>query len=514
MAIRTLAIIVVSLSALVACERSGDSQSAPTPATEPTASAESTTSAAPAPAKAQASFVNKVWVVTESKKVAPGEFRIGVSLKPEFQAGLANTRFRASSIRRCRAASTGFADSRRVFQLASSSRRYPPGRFCAARSCHRDGRGVRLQRTGRRLSFAARAPARGARARQPFESSEAARGLSRRPSTHLRRWGETRTHARPLRLSKQQAGITGRELHATRKGGLAVRHAGNGRGNAGHDAASPATGPAIHQCPLWKSKSRRARRRRRGRVAAALAEPGSRQNQAACCIKDSSASPASTCRSSSSNPPFRSAVSWQPMHSAAHGIAAKRLGLISSSQCRHVPYSPPRRRASESSISRNNRELRLMSATASSRFTLFCIWSSSSETRSMRISSIWRRAAINSSRFTRRVFSTVAACVLFISLTKMHLAGQMFHGCRKFMNGKAYPSEGMPCVPCLFVTSDVAIWIDVWRAAAPRRGPGPWFRAGKTRPSPCRPTRRGRQGLRRREPGCGRLPFGGARRPG
>ena len=79
MAIRTLAIIVVSLSALVACERSGDSQSAPTPATEPTDSAESTTSAAPAPAKAQASFVNKVWVVTESKKVAPGEFRVFLS---------------------------------------------------------------------------------------------------------------------------------------------------------------------------------------------------------------------------------------------------------------------------------------------------------------------------------------------------------------------------------------------------------------------------------------------------
>ena len=79
MAARTLAMIVISLLALVACDRSDNSPSASAPAAESPPAAESTTSAAPAPAKAEASFVNKVWVVTESRQVAPGEFRVFLS---------------------------------------------------------------------------------------------------------------------------------------------------------------------------------------------------------------------------------------------------------------------------------------------------------------------------------------------------------------------------------------------------------------------------------------------------
>lgn len=61
---RTLAMLVVSLLALVACDRAGDSQPVPTPATTQ------------ALAKAAPSFVNKVWRVVESEQVAPGSLRV------------------------------------------------------------------------------------------------------------------------------------------------------------------------------------------------------------------------------------------------------------------------------------------------------------------------------------------------------------------------------------------------------------------------------------------------------
>ena len=66
---RTFAIAFLSLTALAACERSGDSQTAPQPAAAPAPTA------AEAPAEATPSFVNKVWVVAESKQVTPGELR-------------------------------------------------------------------------------------------------------------------------------------------------------------------------------------------------------------------------------------------------------------------------------------------------------------------------------------------------------------------------------------------------------------------------------------------------------
>ncbi len=70
---RTLVMVVVSLFALVACERAGDQKPAPSPAALPEQAAR------PAPAKANASFVNRVWTVAESKQVAPGEVRVFLS---------------------------------------------------------------------------------------------------------------------------------------------------------------------------------------------------------------------------------------------------------------------------------------------------------------------------------------------------------------------------------------------------------------------------------------------------
>jgi len=70
MTTRILEIAAISALVLVACQPSGDSQSTPTPATDSTAAAQ------PAHANAELSFVNKVWVVTESKQVSPGELRV------------------------------------------------------------------------------------------------------------------------------------------------------------------------------------------------------------------------------------------------------------------------------------------------------------------------------------------------------------------------------------------------------------------------------------------------------
>ena len=70
---RTFAILVVSLLALVACERKDDSKPAPAAAVAPAPVA------AQAPAKARPSFVNRVWAVAESKQVAAGELRVYLS---------------------------------------------------------------------------------------------------------------------------------------------------------------------------------------------------------------------------------------------------------------------------------------------------------------------------------------------------------------------------------------------------------------------------------------------------
>jgi heat shock protein HslJ/uncharacterized membrane protein len=62
--------VVISLFALVACERAGDQKPAPTPAAEPAQVTE------PVPAKPAPTFVNKVWTVAESKQVALGDTRV------------------------------------------------------------------------------------------------------------------------------------------------------------------------------------------------------------------------------------------------------------------------------------------------------------------------------------------------------------------------------------------------------------------------------------------------------
>lgn len=73
MAVRTLAMLVVSLLALVACERSDESKPAPTLAAAPAPVT------AVAPAVASPSFVNRVWAVAESKQVTPGDLRVFLS---------------------------------------------------------------------------------------------------------------------------------------------------------------------------------------------------------------------------------------------------------------------------------------------------------------------------------------------------------------------------------------------------------------------------------------------------
>ena len=67
---RTLTVVVVSLLAVVACDRSDKSQPASTPAAEPAPAASR------AAAETSPSFVNKVWQVAESEQVAPGSLRV------------------------------------------------------------------------------------------------------------------------------------------------------------------------------------------------------------------------------------------------------------------------------------------------------------------------------------------------------------------------------------------------------------------------------------------------------
>ena len=73
MATRTLALLAVSVLAVVACDQSDEPKSVPTPAAAPAPIA------AEAPAETRPSFVNTVWAVAESKQVAPGELRVFLS---------------------------------------------------------------------------------------------------------------------------------------------------------------------------------------------------------------------------------------------------------------------------------------------------------------------------------------------------------------------------------------------------------------------------------------------------
>ncbi len=73
MTARTLAIFIVSLFAVAACERPDKSQAPATP------SAESSPAPTQASGNATPAFVNKVWSVAESGQVAPGELRIFLS---------------------------------------------------------------------------------------------------------------------------------------------------------------------------------------------------------------------------------------------------------------------------------------------------------------------------------------------------------------------------------------------------------------------------------------------------
>lgn len=72
MAARTLAMLVVSLVALGACERSENSKTAPQGGQPPLA-------AKPGPTQPAPSFVNRVWEVVESKQASPGDMRVFLS---------------------------------------------------------------------------------------------------------------------------------------------------------------------------------------------------------------------------------------------------------------------------------------------------------------------------------------------------------------------------------------------------------------------------------------------------
>lgn len=73
MATRTLALLVASLLALNACERSDEAQSTPAVATEPAPVV------SPVPEVSEPSFVNRVWAVAESRQVAVGDLRTFLS---------------------------------------------------------------------------------------------------------------------------------------------------------------------------------------------------------------------------------------------------------------------------------------------------------------------------------------------------------------------------------------------------------------------------------------------------
>lgn len=70
---RVVTLVAVSAWGLAACERSPAPPPAPADPAAPTQPEE------PAPAEAPASFVNRVWVVSESKQVAPGALRVFLS---------------------------------------------------------------------------------------------------------------------------------------------------------------------------------------------------------------------------------------------------------------------------------------------------------------------------------------------------------------------------------------------------------------------------------------------------
>ena len=74
MAARTLAIILIAILALAACDRSGEPQSA-----APRPVAESAPPPPPALPDAAPTFVNQVWEVAESRQVARGELRVFLS---------------------------------------------------------------------------------------------------------------------------------------------------------------------------------------------------------------------------------------------------------------------------------------------------------------------------------------------------------------------------------------------------------------------------------------------------
>lgn len=76
--------------------------------------------------------------------------------------------------------------------------------------------------------------------RKPFQRMFA------RISAHLGRSLQPRAEGRALRLAKYLAAQFIVELDARHPGGLTVRHAGQGRGDGGRDAAGGAGGAADH----------------------------------------------------------------------------------------------------------------------------------------------------------------------------------------------------------------------------------------------------------------------------
>lgn len=73
MATRTLALLIISQLAFVACERSDETQPTPTVATGPAPAM------SPVPEVSEPSFVNRVWAVAESGQVAVGDLRTFLS---------------------------------------------------------------------------------------------------------------------------------------------------------------------------------------------------------------------------------------------------------------------------------------------------------------------------------------------------------------------------------------------------------------------------------------------------
>lgn len=80
-----------------------------------------------------------------------------------------------------------------------------------------------------------------------FKESEITVCTMRGLTAHLERWLKVDAHRRPFRFAKQRAALVGCQLDAADAGRLAVRHAGDGRGNGRCNTTGSAAYATLHR---------------------------------------------------------------------------------------------------------------------------------------------------------------------------------------------------------------------------------------------------------------------------